>query len=135
MVDFQLLRLTSPVIDIANYLCTSTNSHIHERYNDLLHVYYNSLATFLTKLGSDPEKLFTFSDLEDQFRQFGKYGLIFSPILVAVMVSESKDIIDMDSIKQDTKAEGLATLNRKTKILLKERMSSVIQLAIKSGWV
>lgn len=86
-------------------------------------------------MGSDPKKLFTFDDLEDQFRQFGKYGLIFAPILVAVMVSDSKDIIDMDSIKQDTKANGLVMLNEKTKILLKERMSSVIQLAIKSGWI
>lgn len=135
MVDFQLLRLTSPVIDISYYLCTSTNADIHARFNDLLHVYYNALATFLTKLGSDPKKLFTFDDLEDQFRQFGKFGLIFSPILVGVMVSDSKDIIDMDSIKSDSQVNGLATLNEKTKIMLKERMSSVIQLAIKNGWV
>lgn len=135
MVDFQLLRWTSPVIDISYFLCTSTTSDIHQRYNDLLHIYYNSLATFLTRLGSDPRELFTFEDLQDQFQQFGKYGLIFAPILVGVMVSDSKDIIDMDSIKHDTEANGLVTLNEKTKILLKERMSSVIQLAINSGWV
>lgn len=135
LVDYQLLRLTSPVIDIAYFICTSTNPDIHGRYSNLLHVYYNALATFLTKLGSDPEKLFTFNDLEDQFRQFGKFGLIFSPILVGVMVSDPKDIIDMDSIKDDTNADGLAKLNGQTKILLKERMSSVIQLAIKSGWI
>lgn len=134
-VDFQLLRLTSPVIDISYYLCTSTDSDVHQRFNELLHIYYNELSTFLTKLGSDPQKLFTFSDLEDQFRQFGKYGLIFAPILVGVMVSDSTDIIDMDSIKHDSKVEGLAKLNEKTKVLLKKRMSSVIQLAIKSGWL
>lgn len=56
-------------------------------------------------------------------------------MLVGVMVSDSNDIIDMDSIKHDTKADGHVKLNEKTKILYKERMSSVIQLAIKSGWV
>lgn len=135
MVDFQLLRLTSPVIDISYFLCTSTESNIHHRYEDLLHIYYKSLTTFLNKLGSEPHKLFTFDDLEDQFRQFGKFGLIMSPILAGVMVSESKDIIDLDSLKQDTKGDSLAKLNEKTRILLKERMSSVIQLAIKNGWV
>lgn len=93
------------------------------------------MSTFLTKLGSDPQKLFTFNDLEDQFRRFGKYGLIFAPILIGVMVSESKDIIDMDSIKSDSEADGLVTLNERSKILLKNRMSSVIQMAIKWGWV
>lgn len=134
-MDFQLLRLASPAIDISYYFCTSTNPDIHQRFNELLHIYYNSLATFLSKLGSDPQKLFTFNDLVDQVQQFGKYGLIFSPILVGVMVSDSGDILDMDTISEDSKADGLATLNEKTKILLKERMSSVIQLAIKNGWV
>lgn len=86
-------------------------------------------------MGSDPQKLFTFNDLMGQFQQFGKYGLIFSPILVGVMVSDSGDILDMNSINEESKAAGLATLNEKTKILYKERMSSVIQLAIKKGWV
>ncbi len=86
-------------------------------------------------MGSDPQNLFTYDDLEDQLRQFGTYGLIFSPILAGVMVSDSKDIIDLDTLKQDTKADGLATLNDQTKILLKERMSSAIQLIIKWGCV
>lgn len=86
-------------------------------------------------MGSDPAKLFAFQDLQDQFRQFGKYGLIFAPILAGVMVSDTEDIIDMDTIKQDTQANGLVELNEKTKILLKKRMSLVIQLAIKQGWV
>ncbi|XP_037052174.1 uncharacterized protein LOC119085779 [Bradysia coprophila] len=134
-VDFQLLRLASPVLDITYYICSSTTQEIHQRFNDLLKIYYDALATFLTKMGSDPNKLFTFNDLQDQFRQFGKYGLIFTPILAGVMVSESKDIIDMDSIKQDTAVAGLAVLNQKTKMLLKNRMSSVIQLAIEQKWV
>lgn len=135
MVDFQLLRLASPAIDISYYLSTSTNPDIHQRYNELLHMYYNSLATFLSRLGSDPQKLFTLSDLEDQLRQFGKYGLIFSSMLVGVMVSASGDILDMDSINEDSKADGLVKLNDTTKIIFKERMSSVIQLAIKNEWI
>ncbi|KAJ6632705.1 hypothetical protein Bhyg_16078 [Pseudolycoriella hygida] len=135
LVDFQLLRLTSPVMDISYFLSTSTNPTVLQRFDDLLQIYYNSLATFLTKLGSDPQKLFTFDDLEDQFRQFGDYGLIFASILIGVMVSDAEDIIDMDLVKDDTKANGLATLNDDTKMLLKERISSVIQLAIKAGWV
>lgn len=85
-------------------------------------------------MGSDSQNLFTFKDLEDQLRQFGKYGLIFAPILIAVMVSNSGDILDMDTIQEDSKANGLATLNEKTKILYKQRMSSAIQLVIRSGW-
>lgn len=90
----------------------------------------------MRKLGSDPNKWFTLDDLIDQMKVVGKYGVILAPSLLQIMVSDPKNIIDMDGITKDSKeVTDFATLDESTAGVFKERLSDVIQDAIRFGWI
>lgn len=135
LLDWQITRCGSPGLDIAYYLMSSTNKQVRARYYDLLKVYHNSLSNLMRKLGSDPDKWFTLDDLIDQLKAVGKFGVLMAPSLLQIMVSDPKNIIDMDGITKDTKGvTEFATLDESSSSLLKERLSDVIKDAIRFEW-
>lgn len=93
------------------------------------------MSTLLTKLGSDPKKLFPFDELKSQLKQFGVYGVIMTPILLQVIVSDPKNIVDMNSIDENTTDLDLATIDDSSKIIFRERVSDALQDAMKLGWI
>lgn len=136
LLDWQLTRCASPGLDIAYYLMSSTNKKVRERYYDLLKVYHNSLSNLMRQLGSDPNKWFTLDDLIDQLKTVGKYGVVMASCLLQIMVSDPKNLIDLDSITKDTKdVTEMATLDELTSNEFKERLSDVIKDAVRFGWV
>lgn len=115
---------------------SSTNKKVRERYYDLLKVYHESLSNLMRKLGSDPNKWLTLDDLINQLKAFGKFGVIMAPCLLQIMVSDPKNIIDMDGITKDTSVvTEFATLDDSSSDLFKERLSDVIKDAVKFGWI
>lgn len=125
----------SPALDLSYYLLTSTTKELRVRYDDLLKVYYDSMSELITKLGSDPKKLFPFAELKQQLKKFGVYGVIMAPILLQVIVSDSKNIVDMDNIDGDTKDLDVVTFDDSSKITYRERVSGALQDAIKFEWI
>lgn len=45
----------------------------------------------VTKLGSDPGKIFTFEDLKQQLTKCGKFAFLNAPLLLMITFFESKD--------------------------------------------
>lgn len=72
-----------------------------EHYDKLIKVYHKSLSNTITKLGSDPEKLFSFNDLLGELKRYGRFGLLLAPILLQIITSEASDIPDMDELAED----------------------------------
>lgn len=90
----------------------------------------------MRKLGSDPNKWFTLDDLIDQMKTVGKYGVMMAPSLLQIMVSDAKNIIDMDGITKDSmEITDFATLDAVTSSVYKERLSDVIKDAVRFGWL
>lgn len=48
------------------------------------------------RLGSDPEKLFPWSLMMEHLRKFGKFGLIMSILILAVITRDNGDSIDLN---------------------------------------
>lgn len=55
----------------------------------------------MVRLGSDPEKLFSYDAMLDQFRKFGKFGLMSAVLLLGFITSASEDTIDMDELAEE----------------------------------
>lgn len=125
----------SPALDLSYYLLTSTTKELRVRYEDLIKVYHDSMSELITKLGSDPQKLFPFDELKNQLKQFGVYGVIMTPILLQVIVSDPKNIADMNTIDEDTKEFDFATFDDSSKITYRQRVSDSVQDAIKFDWI
>lgn len=90
----------------------------------------------MRQLGSNPDDWFTFDDLLNQMKAVGKYGVLLAPALLQIMVSDPKNITNMDDAAQDiNKLRDFATFNEETANLFKERINDVIQDAVRLGWI
>lgn len=60
MLDFQLARSASPVPDISFLFYSCTDKELRDRhYEELLKIYHDELKVCISRLGSDPEKLYS----------------------------------------------------------------------------
>lgn len=86
----------SPVVDLLYNLFSSTDKQFREQhYEDLLNTYYSSLSNGIQKLGSDPNKLFSFEQFQAQLRRFGETALLFAPMLMLVKLVKPEHIKPM----------------------------------------
>lgn len=61
-----------------------------------MNTYYESLSQIVRRLGSAPEKVFSFQDLQDEMRKFGEYAIICAPMILQFRLSSSEDVCDLD---------------------------------------
>lgn len=113
-----------------------------EHYHDLIKSYHESLAEIVRRCNSDPEKLFTFEDLQSQLAPFGTYGVMEAPLTISLLVADSSDFTDMNAFAETVKsgeentleANNVANFTTKTEALYKQRLTDVLEDARKYGW-
>lgn len=99
MVDWQLCRYLSPAIDLVYNIFTSTDKALRDSdYENLLKHYHLSLSNTIERLGSDPERLFSYNDLQNELKRYGKFGVIMAPALLRVMLADPKDIRNYEDL-------------------------------------
>lgn len=138
-----MTRMGSPALDLTYFICTSTEKSLRDQHlEELLHVYYDALAETLQASGSDPEKLFTFSDLERQLKMFGAYGLTIAPLLQSMIVSTGENISDLDEYadavsrcNDENNLELFVKFDEKSRPIFIERLGGVIDYAVQFGWL
>lgn len=95
-MDWQYTRYGTPVLDLFYLLFTSTDADLRrEHYQALLELYHSSLSETIRKLGSDPEKLFSWNDLQTQLKKFGKFNYMCAPSISALLLFDARDINSM----------------------------------------
>ncbi|KAL5275483.1 hypothetical protein ACFFRR_001384 [Megaselia abdita] len=101
LIDWQLMCFCSPVCDLSYYIfsCT-TKSFRNEHYEEILEIYHQELSKLIKLLGSDPEKLFPRSALNDHLKRFGKLGLIMAMILMPIVLSQAENVPDLDELSE-----------------------------------
>lgn len=140
LLDFQISRYSSPALDLVYFLFSSTDKRLRDNYyTEVLQLYHNALTTNLTKMGSDAAKLFSFNDLQDQLKKFGRYALIIAPMLLNIITSKPDDIPDLDNLAEEFKdksiEEGMkAFINDAANDKFNDRMRDVVQDIIKLGY-
>lgn len=97
LVDWQLCRYCSPALDLL-YLFGLTDKALRDKhYEQLLRTYHSALSRTISRLGSDPDTLFTFDDLQSELRRCGEFALFCSAMILQVRLADSADVIDLDS--------------------------------------
>lgn len=96
-MDWQLAHYCSPALDVLYNIFTSTDKKFREQhYDTLLDTYYKSLCGMMRKLGSDPNRLYTFQDFQLQLAKFGEFALLYAPIILSIRMAKEKDIANLD---------------------------------------
>uniref|UniRef100_A0A182M746 CHK kinase-like domain-containing protein n=1 Tax=Anopheles culicifacies TaxID=139723 RepID=A0A182M746_9DIPT len=99
MIDFQLARYSSPVLDISFFVYSCTSQELRAaHYQDLLDAYYGGLAEMLRDLGSDPEVVFPYSELEKELKQYARFGCGMGIESIPFSLLDESDVPDLDKI-------------------------------------
>lgn len=88
----------------------------------------------LRSLGSEPEKIFTFDDLQNELRRCGNYALIICPLNIRLMLTKSDDIPDLDEFCDEENDFGEVRTNNEVDKAYKDRISDVIADLIELGY-
>lgn len=62
-------------------------------------------------MGSDPEKLFPYDVMLDQFRKFGKFGMVMATMLLPMLTSEEGQTPDLDELAEQLQDERKMDVN------------------------
>lgn len=96
-LDWQLTRYAPPVLDLLYQIFGGTDAQFRKNhYQKLLSTYYSSLSETIRKLGSDPDKLYTFENLQEQMKIFGEFSLYSGPLIIQTLVASENDIRNLD---------------------------------------
>ncbi|KAJ6632707.1 hypothetical protein Bhyg_16080 [Pseudolycoriella hygida] len=104
LLDYQISRYSSPVLDLLYFLFSSTDKPLRDvYYTEIIQLYHKALSANLNKMGSDANKIFSFEDLQDQLKKFGSYALIIAPMLLNIITTKPDDIPDLDNLAEEFK--------------------------------
>lgn len=51
-------------------------------------------------MGSDPDKLYPFEELESDLKKYGQYALIFAIFMTQFCIVEQKNVMDLDEYSE-----------------------------------
>jgi len=102
LVDFQLLRYTSPAHDLLMFMGFCSDRDLEMKHLDeLSRLYWDSLAEVLRKAGCDPDKVLPWSDWTRAVEEMKKFQLLQSVIELplALAPGEVMDPVLVDPVK------------------------------------
>lgn len=144
-LDFQLVRYGSCVLDLVNFIFTSTTAELrNEHYGSLTHEYYVSLCEGIQELGSDPETLFSWTTYQQHLKRFGGYGLLMAMLQMEFIVSDEarEKRISLDEpppLGRDTKRRSsivpVGIVEKLKKTERQERLAGIVRDIVRLGYI
>lgn len=119
---------------------TGTDKKLRDQeFDNLLKLYYKSLSTTITKLGSDPVKLYSNEQFEKDLKKFGSYAILLSPLLIQMMLADPKNIINLDELsenisKKDGAKDFITGFDEKTQTIYDERIKGLLSDIVRLGY-
>ncbi|XP_053948125.1 uncharacterized protein LOC128856802 [Anastrepha ludens] len=101
LLDWQLLRYSSPVTDLMYFLFTCTSKEFRRVYYDeVLNVYYEELVKHIYRLGSNPSKLFPREKFNEELNRRGAVALLFAMIVLPIITIKSEDVPNLEELSE-----------------------------------
>lgn len=105
LLDWQIINYHSPVRDLSHALYSSGSKDIFDDFEKYLKLYYDEFSSFVTQLGSDPDKLYPYAILKQEWIAYSKFGFMMGIMVNKNKLTYENDIMDFVDI-----VEGAATV-------------------------
>jgi hypothetical protein len=146
MIDWQISRYCSPIIDLVYFFFICTDSALRlKHFDELLGLYHKELKDLLDHLGGDTMAQFPFTALLRHLKKFGKFGVIMAAMAVPMLQTKKEDLVDMEYMAEQmkdadpTKMEELmkqyTEKNTDNQSVINSRLQGVANDAIKYGYL
>ncbi|KAI4466683.1 hypothetical protein MML48_2g00018010 [Holotrichia oblita] len=139
LVDFQLVRKTLPVIDLSNFFyCSAITQENLDKLDFYLDYYYENLKDVLKKLGSNADKIYPYDKFKENWRKFGKYGIIMTLGGSRIVLADAGETVNVaEKIRTDPEEadKTLFSVNLSNNDEYVDRMSRVLKHAVKNKYI
>ncbi|KAL2735212.1 uncharacterized protein V1478_002852 [Vespula squamosa] len=138
LLDFQLARCVSPILDLTFFIYSCTDKALRERFNEMLKIYHNKLSSIITLLGSNAEKLYSWETFMKEVKEHFFYGIVFALEAVPFTMLDDTQVFDLDTlIKGDEEVNiddvwALGNLEAQWKRL---RLADIIVHGVENGFL
>lgn len=138
MIDFQLIRYGSPVLDLSTVIFACTNAEAREKLggaSGILALYQGELNRTVSLLRAPVEAGLTLEELSTMWRKFGAHGFGFTLELVQLSLIDAEEVGDLDRFEGE-EAVTLADITPFTEIKSQEgkkRLADILKLAVDEG--
>lgn len=119
------------------YACTDKKLR-DEHYDDLIKHYHKTLTERTAELGSNIEKLYPFSVLQEQLLKFGRYGMAIGIMLLQFLLSDATEIPDINKVfDEDDPLAAMEKFNitSKNEAIYNIRMRGVILHCVEKNYI
>lgn len=139
MLDYQMIRISSPVADILYLLlnCTDYKSRMLH-FHDWLDYYYESLDNALSNHGLQVNAIYPRDKLDGDLQRYGKKHFSIAIILANMLVREKEDVIDFkEKLTEDLNPDIISvnTMRDSIKERYRERIEGLIKSGIELGYL
>lgn len=100
LLDFQTSKVESPALDLCYFLYSCGSKEVLDKLDYFMQLYHGKLSEFVTELGSDPEKLFSYRILKEHWKKYAKFGLILCASTIHAMLTEREEAIDLGHVAE-----------------------------------
>lgn len=103
LLDWQIARVGSPVFDLSYFFYSCGSKENLYDLQTYLRLYHDSFAKTLREFQLDPDQIMSFSELQEQWKLYSKYGMVMSMFIIKVMLTEAHEAIDLSEIADSGK--------------------------------
>lgn len=139
-LDWQITRYCPAVLDFVYNVFQATDREFRKQhYETLLNTYYSSLSETIRKLGSDPDKMYSFQNFQDQLRKTGDFVLLCAPMLIQIRLAGAKDVNNLDEyaerVARGEDADLLNNFDEETQSAFEELVNGVVNDLFDYGYL
>uniref|UniRef100_A0ABD2XMK2 CHK kinase-like domain-containing protein n=1 Tax=Trichogramma kaykai TaxID=54128 RepID=A0ABD2XMK2_9HYME len=137
MLDFQLARSASPILDLSFFMYSCTEKTLRDQHFDnWLKMYHDELSRVIALLGSDPQKVYSCATFMNEVQEKFVHGVTYSLESVTFSMLSSDETFDLDAMK-DEKVDivDVFTLKNIEKSEKRKRLTDVISHAVERGFL
>ncbi|EFA06726.1 hypothetical protein TcasGA2_TC009657 [Tribolium castaneum] len=133
-LDWQVIRYTTPIVDLSYFLFSCLSEKDFENLDDILNIYFDSFTKHLKSIGiSKPEVLHSKEEFLQDWRRFCKFGIMMSTLIMKVVSTDKDEVIDIGEAAEKGKTLTESFLNEiRDKANFKKRVRPIIEHAVKN---
>nr|XP_022920809.1 uncharacterized protein LOC111429193 [Onthophagus taurus] len=136
LLDWQLSRYGSLACDLSYFFFTATTKEFRDQhYDNMIKLYYYTLCGQLNELGSDPQKLLSFDELQEELEKYSLVGINMAIPLLGVITRDSGDIPEWrsDDVNPEEVQQQWAVVGKNADVYA-QRVRGVIIDAYEKGY-
>lgn len=129
IIDFQLCRISSVVSDLSYLIYSGASKAILGNLEYYLKIYHKTFSNTLRKFNLEPEKIFTFENLKEEWKAHCKFGFIFGQVTWRSKLQNNYEKRNLSELNEE-KIEILGDANQLFNHKYKDEFSEIKEVCL-----